>query len=355
MVKLDPAGNILWNKTYDLHLPFGWHIVSDVDEVGDLLLGFHADSIASVVSENCILTKMTSDGNTLWSKRFDDFQGRLTGCASVNGRYVVSAMDSSSIYIVEIDTAGLPSWGRRYSMAFPLPTWGARIVPTYDHGFVLTTQMPDSTGGSDVFFFKVDSLGTTQWERAYGNLNYEWLVDVAENGDNTLTMLTGTQLIENWSVHYYLSRLDATGLNDCIIPVGGVITETPTTFSLVDVTLDEFESQMNSQPLYLNDSLSNDPLMMDTCLLDVGAEELRAADELRIYPNPTIGPAQVHIPAQLLGARFTMLDLMGKEVLSTTLTGITSTIELSTLPAGMYPYRVSGHGDTMLFGRVIKE
>ena len=149
----------------------------------------------------------------------------------VDGHYVVSAMDTSSIYILEMDTAGIPLWSKRYTMSFPLPTWGAGIVPTHDHGFVLTAQMPDSGGGSDVYFFKVDSLGTAQWERAYGNENYEWLVDLVENEDNTFTMLTGTQLIQNWSVYYYLSGLDSTGINDCIMPANGVLTAT--TFPLI--------------------------------------------------------------------------------------------------------------------------
>ncbi|MBK9514715.1 MAG: hypothetical protein IPO05_14070 [Flavobacteriales bacterium] len=177
-IKLDSVGNVQWNKTYNLGETYGWHITSHVDDIGTILLGFHADTPNAIVSDNNILTKIAPNGSTIWSKRLDGFNGRLTGSTMVNGNYAVSAMDSASIYILELDTSGIPLWGKRYALTFPLWTWGASSVPTRDHGFVLTALMPDSTGSADVFFFKVDSLGTAQWQRAYGNSHSESLVDL---------------------------------------------------------------------------------------------------------------------------------------------------------------------------------
>jgi len=354
LLKLDSTGEVLWNKTYDLGETSGWHITSHVDTTGTILFGFHADTPYAIVSDNNILTKIDPNGTTLWSKRVDEFNGRLTGSTMVAGRYVVSAADSSSIYILNMDTAGVPLWGRRYDMTFPLSTWGASIVPTLDNGFVLTTLMPDSVGNADVFFFKVDSVGTTQWERAYGNTNFESLVDLVQNSDSTFTMLTHTQIWDS-SYRYYLSRLDDSGLNDCIVPANGVMSESTISFSMVDILLEEFAPPMISQPLYANDSLSYDPLMMDTCLFEVGIELLTRPNDLQVYPNPTIGIVTIRSATQLHGALFTITDMMGRQVSSIRMASTETIIDLGTLPNSIYLYHVVTPSGTTISGRLIKE
>jgi hypothetical protein len=354
LLKLDSTGEVLWKKTYDLGETSGWHITSHVDTTGTILFGFHADTPYAIVSDNNILTKIDPNGTTLWSKRVDEFNGRLTGSTMVAGRYVVSAADSSSIYILNMDTAGVPLWGRRYDMTFPLSTWGASIVPTLDNGFVLTTLMPDSVGNADVFFFKVDSVGTTQWERAYGNTNFESLVDLVQNGDSTFTMLTHTQIWDS-SYRYYLSRLDDSGLNDCIVPANGVMSESTISFSMVDILLEEFAPPMISQPLYANDSLSYDPLMMDTCLFEVGIELLTRPNDLQVYPNPTIGIVTIRSATQLHGALFTITDMMGRQVSSIRMASTETIIDLGTLPNSIYLYHVVTPSGTTISGRLIKE
>ncbi len=354
VVKLDGPGNILWNKTYNLGYKVGWHMVSHVDESGGTLLGFHADSVWKIVSDNCILTRMDPNGNTLWSKRVEGFEGRFTGSSKVNGRYVVSAMDSSRIYILELDTAGVPLGGKRYDMTFPLWTWGAKILPTIDHGFILTTLKPDISGLGDVFFFKVDSLGVVLWERAYGNEYSQSLGDFVDTGDNTFTMLTSHQIWDS-SHRYYLSKLDSAGMNDCVFQAVGVLSEEPFEFSMVDVVLNEFAPPMLSQPLYANDSLAYDPEVVDICLFEVGITDVGRENEPLIYPNPTSGTVTVRMNSPLDGAMLTFFDLLGRPVRSTRLSSNGTTIDLGSLPSGLYVYQIVDYAGMTRVGKVIKE
>jgi hypothetical protein len=355
-IKLDSVGNVQWNKTYNLGETYGWHITSHVDDIGTILLGFHADTPNAIVSDNNILTKIAPNGSTIWSKRLDGFNGRLTGSTMVNGNYAVSAMDSASIYILELDTSGIPLWGKRYALTFPLWTWGASIVPTRDHGFVLTALMPDSTGSADVFFFKVDSLGTAQWQRAYGNSHSESLVDLVQNWDSTFTMLSRTQLT-NSSVHNYMSQLDSEGMNDCMTSVNCLLTEEPITFSLVDVVLDEFESPMISQPLYVNDSTSTNPTLIDTCLFSdvVGLVDLLRTQDPLVYPNPTSGTVSVRTNNHWDGTVLNIIDMMGRQVNRTELSSWETIIDLEALPVGVYLYHVVAPDGRTVAGKLIKE
>lgn len=354
VVKLDGAGNVLWNKTYRLGYRVGWHLVSHVDESGGTLLGFHADSVWKIVSDNCILTRMDPNGNTLWSKRVEGFEGRFTGSSKVNDRYVVSAMDSASIYILELDTTGVPLGGKRYDMTFPLWTWGAKILPTIDHGFILTTLKPDVNGLGDVFFFKVDSSGVVQWERAYGNEYSQSLGDFVDTGDNTFAMLTGHQIWDT-SYRYYLSKLDSAGMNDCVSQAVGVSSEGPFVFTTVDVVLSEFAPPMLSQPLYANDSVAYDPEVVDICLFEVGIADFGRENELLVYPNPTSSSTSVRIPADLLGANLAIIDLFGKQIMTTVLSRTETLVDLSTLSSGVYLYKVVSQSGRTLSGRLIKE
>lgn len=349
IAKLDSTGDVLWNKTYDLGQKHGWHIVSCVDPNGGSLLGFHADTVWQVVSDNCILTKIDPDGTTLWSKRIDGFKGMLTGCAKVDGRYVISASDTTSLYILEMDTDGVPLWGKRYAFTLPLSTWGAGIIPTHDHGFVLRKLVPDSTG-FNTFFFKVDSLGTVQWERTYGG-GFQDPFDLVENKDSTFILLSAGM------GGFFLSRLDSSGMNDCITPVNGWLTETPITFSMVEVTLDEFAPQMDSQPLYLGDSLATDPVMIDTCFypFQVGTSEFAHSDELLIYPVPTSGVVSVRSNGHFDGAMLSLFNALGSPVKSIRLSSSETSIDLGALPSGVYLYRVETPAGKTMSGRLIKE
>jgi len=355
IMKLDGSGNILWSKTYQLDRPSAWHIISSVDHDGVSLLGFHADSTPEVVSSNCILTRVAPNGNTLWSKRTDGFRGRFSGCVRVDGRYVISAMDSTSFYVLEVDTTGVPLWGKRYTMTTTTPSWSTAIIPTHDGGFILVSEASQDGDGSDVFLFKVDFAGTVKWERAYGHENFEWPIDLDENSDGTLTLLTGAQSIQNWNVFYYLSRLDSTGMNDCMDPVEGWLTETTFPFSLSDVTLDEFESPMLSQPLYMNDSLSTDPVMEVRCADEVGLVDRARTEGLLIYPDPSDGLVTVRTDGITIGGEFDLFDVFGKEVKRIKLSSQETVLDLSSLPRAAYVYRLRLPEGKMISGRLVRD
>jgi len=355
IVKLDSTGGILWNKTYDLGEICGWHITSHVDTAGVTLFGFHADTPYAIVSDNCILTKIAENGNTMWSKRVEGFEGRFTGCTMVDGRYVVSAMDSTSISVLVFDPAGTPVWGKRYTLTSQLPYWAADIRPTLDHGFVLSAGLTDGNNSSDVFFFKVDSIGTVQWERTYGNSNFEAPIDLVENSDSTFTLLAWTNLVQNSAAYYHLSRFNNMGLNDCIAPAGISLTESTIPFSLVDVVLNEFESPMISQPLYVGDSLSTGPNLLELCLNEVGVDDPVREDSLFVSPNPTSGTVTVRITGHLQGGIFNIFDMLGRQVKATMLRSRETTIDLGALPDGVYLYQAVAPAGRTIVGRLVKE
>jgi len=356
IVKLDGVGNVLWNKSYDLGQMCGWHIVSQVGPSGETLFGFHADTPCMTISDNCLLTRIDPNGNTLWSKRVNGLHGMFTGTAMRNGNYVVSARDSSSLYLLELDTTGTPVWGMRYALSFSLSSWNMTVVPTMDRGFLLTASMPDSTGYfPDIYYFKVDSAGSVQWERLYGNENSGALIDLEANNDSTFTMLSMRQEGPfHWHM-FYLSKLDSLGLNGCITPVDAILSAMPFSFSTIDVVLNEISPAFISQSAYVNDSTAYDPTMIESCSWPVNISEPEQGVELLVYPNPTSGKIWIKANREMQGGTLTIHDLVGRRMLSTTLLSSRTTIDLQGLPNGVYVYHAFASTGQHVSGRIIRE
>ncbi len=353
VVKLDALGNVLWNRSFDAGPRFAWGLMSHVRPTGEVLLAFIADSTWHFPSSNRILTKINTYGNMLWSKRLDGPVGHVGGCVSTDDRYTLSSSDSSRICILEMDSAGNALWGKCYTNTQGIEFGHVRIRPTLDHGFILLTTIGNTIDpyDSDVLLFKVDSVGTIQWERTYGNPDYHQAPrDLVVNNDSSFTLLT-------WGHHHYLSRLDHLGQNECMVSANGLLTESPTTFSLVAIPLHSFESPMISQSKYAGDSTSLDPLLVDTCLYSVviGVSEHIPSPEVELFPNPTDGAITVRIAASRLGSKFVLLDLLGKEVLSTRLATIETRLDLTGLSKGVYIHCAVTSSGRSSFGRLVKE
>jgi hypothetical protein len=90
-------------------------------------------------------------------------------------------------------------------------------------------------------------------------------------------------------------------------------------------------------------------------LFEVGIADFGRENELLVYPNPTSSSTSVRIPADLLGANLAIIDLFGKQIMTTVLSRTETLVDLSTLSSGVYLYKVVSQSGRTLSGRLIKE
>jgi len=85
-----------------------------------------------------------------------------------------------------------------------------------------------------------------------------------------------------------------------------------------------------------------------------GTQEVTAQNSLSIYPNPVHDRVTIewneHKPAP-----FALYDLIGKEVLSSTLNQGKNELELSSLPSGIYFYSVQSPTGALRVGKIIQK
>jgi len=66
----------------------------------------------------------------------------------------------------------------------------------------------------------------------------------------------------------------------------------------------------------------------------VGVSELNSTEKISIYPNPTTG--KVYVQNVETGETIRLIDMMGKEIFSQTVTSTNAEIDMSQFPAGVY-------------------
>ncbi|HPI55048.1 MAG TPA: PKD domain-containing protein, partial [Chitinophagaceae bacterium] len=163
-VRLDPQGNILWQKTLNLS--------SGNDNINDIM--------------------QTSNGQFL-----------ITG----------SVKSTPDVGLVKLDQNGNLIWSKTYGNAGEYDE-GSAVIETSDGGYLITGRYI-SMGTFNAFLLKTDTAGTYQWLKCYGDtLQHMWGMDVKEMANGDFIMAGSTTLLKTnyqaWSDNYVM-RLNHSG------------------------------------------------------------------------------------------------------------------------------------------------
>lgn len=95
----------------------------------------------------------------------------------------------------------------------------------------------------------------------------------------------------------------------------------------------------------------NQPILTNTVFNTVdellSIAEVKTAERLYIYPNPTTSECTISIPKTLIGSRLIITDLTGREVMAVQLQTTTTTLSTGQLSAGVYIVK-AGNGTSKL-------
>ena len=171
-----------------------------------------SDPIADVY-----LVRTDEYGDTLWTSCFGGSGYELSYQLeqTIDGGFVIAAQSSSygsadQMYLVKTDDSGNLQWQRTYGGGYTEKAHS--VQQTTDNGYIIagsTNSM--GSGGYDMYLVKTDSLGTMEWQRAYGGSG-------TDRGHNAVQTFDGGYAIagytESWGAgafDVYLVRVDASG------------------------------------------------------------------------------------------------------------------------------------------------
>ncbi|HET7152806.1 MAG TPA: T9SS type A sorting domain-containing protein [Candidatus Kapabacteria bacterium] len=396
IIKLDTNGNTLWAKSYGgtaedditriVQSNDGGYVFAarSLSNDGDVT-GHHG----STSNSDYWVVKIDSAGNILWEKSLggtafdapfaltatDDSAYVLAGDCSSNDGVVTGNHGGSDIWVVKIDATGNILWENSFGSSFnedmnsvTLATDGGYIVgcSAYGTGGNITVHYGHNDE-YDIWVFKLSRAGALVWQKSYGGNGRDYEQDVHATNDNGC-LIAGYSTSNDIDVsgHHgdttnydaWVVKVDSLGTIEWQRSLGGTAMEgassiIPTrdggvAFAGNTQSGDGDLANLSRAPLGNEDGwiVKLAPLESSTLVANGPIVE-RAFD---IFPNPARSNVQLDLRGLAIGERASaeVTDALGRTCLRIALTpGAASAnvpLDLSSLAAGAYIIRINNAG-----------
>ncbi|MCK4652926.1 MAG: T9SS type A sorting domain-containing protein [Candidatus Cloacimonetes bacterium] len=165
LVRVNSDGDTLWTRRYDF-FNAGNEALYSIDLASDG--GYVATGYGdwNGISLKCFTLKVNSVGDTVWSRTYTTIsQGNSISRTSDEG-YIIAGMGWNSggqkMTLHKIDSEGDVMWTKYCG-----PYWAWDVQQTTDGGYIVTGSTGGGAGSSDVSLVKTDSVGDTIWTKTF--------------------------------------------------------------------------------------------------------------------------------------------------------------------------------------------
>lgn len=313
IIKTNSSGDTLWTRILDggYQGDYAYSIEQTID--GGYIIAGVLNAGVNSFDYVAYLTKLSSDGDSLWTKTYGSFSYAFSVKQTIDRGYIFTGVDMSGTgtNLVKTDSIGDTIWTKTIQS---LPGGiGYDVIITADSNFVITGHLV-TQAVNDLFLCKIDNDGNMIWSKSYGGNSNEWgkSVDQCTDGGYIVVGLTSSFGVATTS-SIWLLRTDANGdtlwtktfgstndnegysVRQCID--GGFI-----------LTGDIYES---GSKIFLikTDSLGN----IDSTVSVINTTPKK--NKIHIYPNPGNKSLFINIkPQNTTKIKFKIFDIQGREI-----------------------------------------
>jgi hypothetical protein len=202
VLKLDPDGNIQWQKKYGGSFrEILWDMIQTADG-GYILTGAIGYNYFTGTGYDALIIKLDSQGNIQWQKIYDvgyTFERAGKIIQTSDGGFIIGAGGSDSA-IIKLDQNGNIQWYRALGYQVGGDIFDFR--QTSDGGYIGISTLPGVILGLDIGVVKLDSDGNIQWGRAYGG-NGAWDVpySIHETSDGGFVVVGVTNSFSSTNIN----------------------------------------------------------------------------------------------------------------------------------------------------------
>jgi hypothetical protein len=320
VVKVDPNGALLWQKTFG----------GTAED--------YANSVAATADDGCIIAGKTNSNN-----------GDIPAGSHKGG---------SDCWILKLDAAGTVQWqknlgGSGAEIAFDIRGLSDGNYVFLAHSSSLDGDVTGGHGQTDLWIVKLDGSGNIFWSDAIGGSAFETACRLDLTSDSGLVVVGTTGSTNGDPVGCHLDesgfnandiwpvKLSPTGVLQWQKPLGGLGCDTA---SAIIATSDNGYLVAGGQN-YISGDITSHYGAGDIWLVKLMPDALQtdsfSRNEVIVYPNPVSEWLSISVDGQALPEKIGIYDVTGKLVLSGS---DASGISVQSLAAGLYVLEaVSGH------------
>lgn len=219
LVKTDSDGNMLWNKTFQGNDSDTAHSLITTADGGYAIVG--ASTINATYTRT-FLIKTDPDGNMLWNKTYgaeNDFLYSLVQTA--DGGYALAGgtqiTGNADFWLVKTDQLGVIQWNKTFGGQGTIVEQANVLVSTSDGGYALAGEVTIgdfAVGNKDVWLVKTDALGVMEWNQTYASndSNFETAYGLVINEDGGYTLVCSSLNVTTSKSDIWLIRTDGFGV-----------------------------------------------------------------------------------------------------------------------------------------------
>ena len=212
VLKLNSSGETVWQKTLG---GSGDDIAYCIQQTSDggYLIGGYTTSAGSGGRDAYIL-KLDSSGNLLW-QRIRGYSGtevlysiqQTSDGGFIAVGYTTSlGAGSRDVYVLKFDSSATLEWEKTFGGSSDEE--GESITQTFDGGYVLTGYTNSfGSGYSDVYVLKLNSVGTTEWQKTFGGSYYDGGKSIQQTADSGF-IIAGYY---GYYDYFYVLKLNSSG------------------------------------------------------------------------------------------------------------------------------------------------
>lgn len=216
LVRTDAWGDTLWTRVYGwAREEIAWDVCPTFD--GGYIVTGHTSSTTTETS-SIWLMKIDSTGDTLWTRIYGGPSWEKSFCVrqtADSGYVVIGRTDSFGagnydVWVLRTDSFGDTLWARTYGGSAREDGYG--VQQTSDGGFIFTGDTYSfGSGGSDVWLVKTDANGDTSWTRTFGGTSSDGGNSVQQTSDGGYIVAGNTFSYGAGSADNYLIKTDSNG------------------------------------------------------------------------------------------------------------------------------------------------
>lgn len=203
VVKLDSAGNIVWQKTLGGNFADFANVVRQTLDGGYIVIGNTEDSLASssnIPDENILIVKLDGLGNVVWQQTYGETGSYNSDEGNdikptADGGYI--AVGSTASYdthgatdflVLKLDAYGNIMWQKFFGGSFVDRALSVQQTP--DGGYIAAGYTFSSNGdvtgahgSADVWVLKLDSGGNLLWQKTFGGTGDDRASSIQKTSD----------------------------------------------------------------------------------------------------------------------------------------------------------------------------